>query len=309
MSRIHEALRKAQQERAGAEAINTATLLPLSQTVAGGGERAASPASHLTEATSIDSTSRNYLRFDDLKTQCAHHEWHPDPNASVFNPALGARGSEQFRTLRSRLYQLRSNRQLRILLVTSAVAGEGKTFVSSNLAAAFVRQPDCRVLIIDADLRCSRLHVPLGAPTEPGLTDYLRNESDETAVMQFGQEGNLCFIPGGTKVTNPSELLSNGRLKTLLDRVSPIFEWIIIDSPPCLPVADARVLADFSDGLLLIVKACSTPFEIVQRACHELKDGNIVGVVLNSVEEQDIPYGSYYTSGYYGVDQTKQESK
>ena len=71
--------------------------------------------------------------------------------------------------------------------------------MTNNLAQAIVRQPDRRVLIIDADLRCSRLHVPLGAPSSPGLTDYLRGEADEMAIIQHGQEGNLCFIPGGNR--------------------------------------------------------------------------------------------------------------
>jgi protein-tyrosine kinase len=312
MSRIHEALRKADQERAGAEAHDATPLLHLSQTPAGKAGRNTVPSARtegLTEAGVIDAASRNNLGIEDLLARCARPEWHPDPNVSVFNPSLGARGSEQFRTLRSRLYQIRSNQRFQTLLVTSSVAGEGKTFVVSNLAEAFVRQHDCRVLIIDADLRCSRLHAPLGAPSAPGLTDYLRGATDELAGMQVGREGSLFFIPGGSQVSNPSELLSNGRLKTLLDRFTPIFDWIIIDSPPCLPVADARVLADFCDGLLLVVRAGSTPAAIVQRARHELKEMNVVGSILNAVEEQDIPYGAYYASGYYGRSNPKQDDR
>ena len=312
MSRIHEALKKAEQERVGVETVDDVALPRVSQTTAGTEERNATTSTRtegLTETRDRGPTPRDYLRFDDLRALCGQPEWHPNLNASVFNPALGARGAEQFRTLRSRLYQLRGNQRLRTLLVTSSVAGEGKTFVTSNLAEAFVRQPDCRVLIIDADLRCSRLHVPFGAPAAPGLTDYLRGEADETAVMQFGQEGNLCLIPGGNEVTNPSELLSNGRLKSLLGRVAPLFDWIILDSPPCLPVADARVLADFCDGLLLVMKAGSTPFAVVQRARQELKERNVVGAVLNAVEEQDLGYASYYASGYYGSNHPKQKTK
>ena len=118
-----------------------------------------------------------------------------------FNANLSAHGAEQFRTLRSRLYQIRGNQSLRTLLVTSSVPGEGKTFVAANLAQAIVRQPDRRVLVIDADLRCARLHMLLGAPISPGLSDYLRGEADEMAVIQHGQEGNMCFIAGGNEVT------------------------------------------------------------------------------------------------------------
>jgi capsular exopolysaccharide synthesis family protein len=230
-----------------------------------------------------------------------------DPNVNVFiNSTLTAHGSEQFRTLRSRLYQMRSAQPLRTLLVTSSVPAEGKTFVTNNLAQAIVRQPDRRALIIDADLRCSRLHVPLGAPASPGLTDYLRGEADEMAIIQNGLEGNLCFIPGGDQVTNPSELLSNGRMKVLLERVAPVFDWVILDSAPLLPVADSSFLADLVDGVLLVVRAGQTPAETAQRACQELQGRNVVGVVLNAVGPQDA-YGAYYSSPYgygYGYGQS-----
>ncbi len=302
MSRIHEALKKAEQERGAIQATE-----PVSQPQ----DATAAPTpmagafSTIAETTSPATTgsllSSEFLRFDDLRTHCAHPEWVLDPNVNVFfNPGLSPHGAEQFRTLRSRLYQIRSTQPLRTLLVTSSVPGEGKTFVTSNLAQAFVRQPDRRVLIIDADLRCPRLHAPLGAPTTPGLTDYLRGDVDELAVIQHGQEGNLCFIAGGKQVKDPSELLSNGRMKKLLDRVAPVFDWVVLDSPPCLPVADATILADFCDGVLLIVRAGKTPSEVAQRAGQELQGKNVIGVVLNAVEEKHL-YGTYYYQGYgYG---------
>ena len=176
----------------------------------------------------VTTQSGTLRRFEDLCQRCAHPHWHPDLNVNIFhNPALSVHAAEQFRTLRSRLYQLRGSQQLRTLLIASSMPAEGKTFVTNNLAQAIVRQPDRRCLIIDADLRCSRLHVPLGAPPSPGLTEYLMGEADEMAVIQHGAEGNLCFIPGGKEVSNPSELLLNGRLKTLLERVTPVFDWVI----------------------------------------------------------------------------------
>ena len=187
-------------------------------------------------------------------------------------------------------------------MITSSVPAEGKTFVTNNLAQAIVRQPDRRALIIDADLRCARMHVPLGAPAAPGLTDYLRGEADEVSIIQHGMEGNLCLIPGGKEVTNPSELLSNGRLKKLLDRLAPVFDWVLLDSPPCVPVADASILADICDGVLLVVRAGSTPLEVAQRASQELNGRNVIGVVLNAAEELDM-YGSNYYQAYgYGGD-------
>jgi len=299
MSRIHEALKKAEQERAAVQATPAGALTAKVATPTVAAPEIEGGRFLATEAGAAGSNS--YLRFDDLRQHCAHPHWNLDPDVNVFiNSKLTAHGSEQFRTLRSRLYQLRSAQSLRTLLVTSSVAAEGKTFVTNNLAQAIVRQPDRRALMIDADLRCSRLHVPLGAPATPGLADYLRGEVDEMAIIQHGLEGNLCFIPGGTPVTNPSELLSNGRLRTLLDRVTPVFDWVILDSAPLLPVADSSILADLADGVLLVVRAGETPAETAQRACQDLQGRNVVGVVLNAVGPQHA-YGSYYSTPYgYG---------
>jgi protein-tyrosine kinase len=303
MSRIHEALKKAEQERATAQTVVTDVAAIPQEPAPAAAAWTLNVPEPVVEANPPQAVtpSSDFLRFDDLRASCAHPTWHLDPNVNVFfNPSLSSHGAEQFRTLRSRLYQLRGTQSLKTLLVTSAIPGEGKTFVTSNLAQAIVRQPDRRVLIIDADLRCSRLHLPLGAPTSPGLTDYLRGEADHMAVIQHGQEGNLCFIAGGSDVTDPSELLSNGRLRKLLDRVTPVFDWVIIDSPPCVPVADASILADMVDGVLLVVRAGSTPSTIAEKARQELQGSNVIGVVLNAVDQAAM-YGSHYYEGYgYG---------
>jgi protein-tyrosine kinase len=321
MSRIHEALKKAEQERGTAldGAVSSTENLPPADAVTSiaAGSDAGDVAQNggYVAATPITMplvTTAEYLRFEDLRNRCAHPVWNLDPNLNVFaNAALSEHGAEQFRTLRSRLYQSRNNQPLRSLLVTSSVPGEGKTFVTVNLAQAIVRQPDRRAIIIDADLRCPRIHALLGAPSAPGLTDYLRGEVDEAAVIQFGPEGNLCAIPGGNEVTNPSELLSNGRLATLIQRLVPVFDWIILDSPPCLPVADASILAGICDGVLLVVKSGSTPSAVAQRARQELQTRNIVGVVLNAVGEAHM-YGSEYYQAYrygYGSESAKDARK
>jgi capsular exopolysaccharide synthesis family protein len=300
MSRIHEALKKAEQERAAVQATTTGVLTtpPIANDEAPLASALDSEGGSFLPTEAVVAHSAGYLRFDDLRKHCAHPQWHLDPDVNVFiNPAMATHGSEQFRTLRSRLYQMRATQPLRTLLITSSMPTEGKTFVTNNLAQAIVRQPDRRALIIDADLRCSRLHIPLGAPASPGLTDYLRGEVDEMAIIQHGLEGNLCFIPGGNQVTNPSELLANGRLRTLLDRVMPVFDWVILDSPPCLFVADASVLADLCDGILLVARAGLTPVETAQRAAHELRGRNVIGVVLNAVKESHA-YDSHYPYDY-----------
>jgi protein-tyrosine kinase len=309
MSRIHEALKKAEQDRAAAQTAD-AVVLPTSSALtplvpANEGPHTAVPS--LSGVESVAPRRGEFLRLDDLRAHCIHTRWHPLPSSNVFaDPSLCTHGAEQFRTLRSRLYQFRSNQTLRSILITSSVPAEGKTFVTSNLAQAIIRQPDRRALMIDGDLRRSRLHVTLGAPSSPGLSDYLSGTADEMSIIHQGEEGNLYFIPGGSEALNPSELLLNGRFKKLLDRITPVFDWVIIDSPPCLPVADANLLADSCDGVLLVVRAASTPTETARRACRELETKRVIGVVLNGMEEAEGYSSPYYD---YGPIEKDQESR
>jgi protein-tyrosine kinase len=299
MSRIHEALRKAELERNAVMAIAD-TRSPEKQTTVTSQREDLVKLTQISLPPSADASARAAsLRFEDIREGCAHVNWRPDPLKDVFaEPGLEA--AEQFRTLRSRLYHLRAEKPLRVILVTSAISGDGKTFVASNLARAIVRQADRRVLLIDGDLRSSLLHIPLGAPANPGLGEYLGGSADEMAVIQHGQEGGLYFIAGGKPVSNASELLSNARLKTLIERTVPCFDWIILDSPPCLPVSDATLIAELCDGILLVVRSGSTPSSAAHKAHHELRKRNVIGIVLNGVNEKVLTYGSYYGRGQYG---------
>lgn len=307
MSKIYEALKKAHSERAQEPQVANERPREEVKAPAAPVRQEVPPSAVVERHTSAARPSHGagisgqYLRFEDLLKQCAEPVWQPDPSTIVFserhNPHEGA---EQFRTLRARLYQMRDVSPLKKVLITSAVAAEGKTFIATNLAQAIARERDRKVLLIDGDLRSARLHLPLGAPLSPGLSEYLRDEASEAEIIQHGQEGNLCFIAGGNSAeSNASELLSNGRLQKLLDRVAPLFDWVIVDSPPCLPVADASVLAGFVDGVLLVVRAKATPSATAQKARHELKKRNVIGVVLNAAEESEA-YGGYYAYGYGG---------
>lgn len=303
MSRIHEALKKAAEERAtrlttevesGAaeatvESRRSAILEP---------ELVLPPPTPRATNTSKQDACFSY---EELVKRCAHQQWQLDPLNSVFlNSKPGEGGPERFRTLRSRLYKIASTRKLKSLLITSSVAAEGKTFVTSNLAQTIVQQPELRVLLIDADLRSSRLHLMFGASNCPGLSDYLRGEADEYAVTQKGLSENLFLIPAGSPVSNPSELLLNERMKKLLSLVTPVFDWIVLDSPPTLPVHDATILADMVDGVLFVIRAGSTDAEIAERMAAEFQDKkkNLLGVVLNQVQKSD-SYGDEYRN-YYG---------
>ncbi len=296
MSRIHEALKRAAQERstqlaAGLEAQVAEVAGEIRRSVTGASNVAGPAAPSRIVAAGSQAVPSSY---EELVMRCTHPEWRLDALNSVFqNPKIGQGISERFRTLRSRLYQIGGARTLRRLLVTSSVAGEGKTFVSSNLAQSIVQQPDMRVLLVDADIRASRLHATLGAPSCPGLSDYLRGEADEFEVIQKGMEENLCLIPGGSQVSNPSELLLSDRMKHLLELLTPFFDWVIIDSPPAMPVPDPSILASLVDGVLLVVQAGFTHVAVAEKIAAEFRANNLLGVVLNRVEKSE-SYGDYY---------------
>jgi len=301
MSRIHEALKKAEEERAASrsdrrlEGPTEQLASQLTTVVAAESDMVVSPTRLLESSTGADSA---LLQFDELRAKCVNSVWNPDPKAQLFhNSNPHAAGAEQFRTLRSRLYRIRESQPLHILLISSAIPAEGKTLVSVNLAEALARQHDCKVLLIDADLRAPRLREFLGVPRGPGLADYLQGGATELEVIQRGQEEELFFIQAGEHISHPAELISNGRLKQLLTRMVDLFDWVILDSPPILPVSDATVLAAMCDGALLVVRAGSTPAEVSQRACQQMGDARIVGVVLNSVKKSGSS-DSYYQYGY-----------
>src|SRR5215467_13371997 len=296
MSRIHEALKKAAQERSAQLA---AGVEPNFLEVVDAPPTVVPPLREVQEAPMRSFKpieSPGFLRFEDLAAKCAKPQWSIDPRMSVFEGAFGSHiGAERFRTLRSRLYQIAAVRQLKSVVVTSSVPAEGKTYVASNLAQSIVKQTDRKVLLIDADLRASRLHVVLGAPRTPGLSDYLTGDANELEVIQKGSDANLFLIAGGSEMSNPSELLLNDRMKRLLEMATPVFDWIIVDTPPALPVHDASMMADLCDGVLFVVRAGMTDHEMAAKATGEFQDRNLLGVVLNRAED-----GAGYGGKYYG---------
>jgi capsular exopolysaccharide synthesis family protein len=307
MSRIHEALKRAELERAAGRTaqVNDRQAEYAFDRSAIETEPSTSSILHpddlpqLHSARTETETVHDLIRFDELWAKCSQARWKPDPTSIVFENADSFYpGTEQFRTLRSRLYRMRETQTLQTILISSAIPAEGKTMVAANLAYALVRQPGCRVLLIDADLRSPRIHVLMGAPAAPGLADYLQDTATEFEITQRCSEEGLCFIPAGNHARHPSELISSVRMKQFLERVRPAFDWIIIDSPPAIPVADASVLGGLVDGVLFVVRANSTPSEASLKGCKELRDAHIIGVVLNTAEES-AGYNSYYATSVY----------
>ena len=313
MSRIHEALKKAEQERAAQGGPAPADYQPSYATAAAAEPPPMPPQAEepRREVNTMAAPNLNVpltagmpsfaspFSLETLLARCTPQSWTPDEKTMLFlNGDDSARGTEEFRTLRSRLYHAREKMTLKKLLVTSALPKEGKSFTASNLAQVLVRQHGRRVLLIDADLRGPRLHLMLGTTSSPGLADYLQGTNDEFSIMQRGPMENLFFIPSGQEISDPAELVANGRLKLLLTRVEGLFDWIIIDSPPAVPVSDASVLAKVCDGVLMVVRSNATPVDMARRARQEFPDEALIGVVLNGTNADALPYTRYYYDAY-----------
>ena len=288
MSRIHDALKRAEQERATSMGGHVETTLvppelqPISMPTLG-------------QSTVAMPLPVGGFTYEALLARCPQTNWTPDPRTMLFfQDDENRSGAEAFRTLRSRLYQIREKLPLKRLMVTSALPKEGKSFVTANLGQVMVRQQGRRALIIDADLRSPGMHRHLGAPQTPGLSDYLLGECDEFSALQRGPMDNLVFLPAGRVVSSAPELLANGRLKLLLQRVEPMFDWIILDSPPVIPVADSTLLANFCDGVLMVVRSNATPSDLARRAREEFQDKLLLGVVLNGAPSGKLERSKYY---------------
>jgi capsular exopolysaccharide synthesis family protein len=307
MSRIHEALKKAEQERAATQGSALPTQPDYTQPADLGMTAmeespvavAAGVPSGGVPLTSAMPSFTSPFSLDALLARCPQLQWKPDEKTMLFfNGDDTARGTEEFRTLRSRLYHAREKAPLKKILVTSALPKEGKSFTASNLAQVIVKQHGRRVLLIDADLRGPRLHIMLGTTSSPGLSEYLQGTSDEFSIMQRGPMENLFLIPSGQQISDPSELVANGRLKLLMQRVESLFDWIIVDSPPAVPVSDASVLAKACDGVLMVVRSNSTPVDMARRAREEFSEQMLVGFVLNGTDFESSTYSRYYYDAY-----------
>jgi protein-tyrosine kinase len=230
-------------------------------------------------------------------------------------PALLERGSavEQFRSLRSRMYEFRDLNSLKSIMVSSGLPQEGKSFVAVNLAISLARHKSGRVLLVDGDMRRASQHKLLGTSQGPGLTEYLAGKSTLSDVMQRPKPSeaghplppgltSLTFIPGGMEHDKAADLSGNKRFDRLIESVSPFFDWIIVDSSPVNLVSDGVNLARACDAVLLIARGEVTKFETAQRALTELKASRILGFVLNAVANPSVAGGYYGYDGYDGYD-------
>ena len=227
-------------------------------------------------------------------------------------------GTEAFRMLRTSLAWAEGGESLRTLVVTSAAPGEGKTLTSANLAVTFAHD-GLQVLLVDCDIRRPMLHRLFKVPRGPGLIDVLR-PADDVDALGFGSEGaggsmleamlrptpidGLTLLTCGTMPTDPTSLLSGVRMRALLQTLMKRFDLVILDTPPVLATADARILGGLTDGVLLVVRAGQTDRVAAQRAHTQLTQagGRLLGVVLNDPGGEISGDGDYYYPYEYAAE-------
>jgi protein-tyrosine kinase len=182
----------------------------------------------------------------------------------------------------------------RVVVVTSATPGEGKSVTATNLAVSIARQAENRVVLVDADLRAPCVDRLLGVPNLPGLADYLGDTAALPDVLRPSPVEGLVVLPAGRPTTSPTLLLTSPRLSSLVTALRERFADIIIDSGPVLSLADPHVLASLADGVLLVVRAGRTRREIARDAIQRLHGSRILGLVLNSVNRGDLEASQFY---------------
>ena len=272
MSRIEEALEKAARLRTGQE-------------IAPPDERPVRPASP-TPVTS-------YVMPD--------HVLSINNELIVTHTGANSGIAEEYRKLKSILIKLAKGETFHnTLMITSAVASEGKSITALNLAISLAQEYDYTVLLIDADFRKPSLHKYLGIDQGPGLTECLMDGLPLSQALVKTGLGKLTLLPTGRRLDNPVELFTSNRMKEFIQEVKHRYpdRLIILDTTPTLPFAEARYLSQLVDGTIFVVREGVCSLDNVAHALEELKAGNILGLVYNDATRRSSDAGYYY--GYYG---------
>ena len=220
-----------------------------------------------------------------------------DLQARLVTGASSTVSLEQYRRLAAALHEEQVQRQLKTVMITSALPQEGKTLTLVNLALTLSYSYARRVVVIDADLRWPGLHVVLDIPNDRGLSEALRDGQHELPFVEVSSR--LSALTAGRPGPTPLAGLTSSRMGEVIEACAARFDWVLIDTSPVAVLPDAQVLTRLVGAVILVVGAGSTPSPAVERAIAELGGSDsIMGAVLNRVEERRIPEANYY--GHYG---------
>ena len=218
------------------------------------------------------------------------------PNAEkLMLHAVDGTPVEQYRRLAARLLMAQAEKGTRIVMVTSAFAGEGKTLTATNLALTLGESYKRNVLLIDADLRRPWIHEMFQVPNASGLNDGLRDAADRKIPLLHFTE-HLSILTAGRPDPDPMSVLSGERMRRVIAEAGARFDWVIVDTPPVALLTDAHLLSSLVDTVLLVIQAGQTPLAAIKTAVQAVGRERILGVVLNRADDA-LPGQQY---GYYG---------
>ncbi len=217
----------------------------------------------------------------------------------VIDEGITPMAREQYRKLAAGLHDRQTTGGLKVVLIVSATAGEGKTLTSANLAMTLSESYRDRVLLVDGDLRRPALHRLFGLPAVSGLSEGLATSNGQKLPIRRLSE-RLTVLPAGRPNPDPMAGLKSERMREILEEARERFDWVIIDTPPLVFLPDAHLLARLSDGVVLVVRAECTAYPLVQRGIDAVGKDRILGVVLNgATAEAFSDYGHHYYDQYY----------
>jgi protein-tyrosine kinase len=303
MSRMYEALKKAQQDGVATDLLDVVEPARLEPHLAAP-EKAlgTSTPSHLAPGQDSPRAVANEF-VQNSNGNCIRHLPLQVPERSVVLPWEGTdgRGGEQYRIIRTRIVQ--HPKQPRLMLISSAGAGDGKTVSAINIAGVLSLRDNANVLLIDGDFRRGGVSSLLGLPAEPGLANTLSGSCPlQDAIIRVEQFPNLYILPAGAGNANPAELLDTEQWKSLCSTVRERFSFVIIDGPPVAAVADYELIQASCDGVIVVVRPEHTDRTLFNKAFELIPEGKKVGVVLNCAYEWFLwkTHESYYYNGSRG---------
>jgi capsular exopolysaccharide synthesis family protein len=209
---------------------------------------------------------------------------------------LDSRSVEQYRRLAARLHLEQAQRGTKVVMISSALPGEGKTLTAANIALTLSHSYKRRVLLIDGDLRRPWMHELFNVPNVTGLNDGIRSQVGHKVPLIRWSEC-LTLLTAGRPDSDPMSVLSSDRMKQIIAEASAAFDWVVIDTPPVGLLSDAHLLAAIVDTVIMVVQAGRTPVHDINKAVQTLGPNSIFGVVLNRVRSNNVfPYDDYYYS-------------
>jgi capsular exopolysaccharide synthesis family protein len=190
--------------------------------------------------------------------------------------------AEAFRLLRVRLRHLRRDRILKKLLITSTSPEEGKSFAAANLACTLASASQERILLLEGDLRRPVLSKMFGVDPKSGICEVMSGKSTLSSSIYRLEGPGIWILPAGSAHSDPMEIIQSPKLSSVIQQVAKWFDWIIIDSPPALPLADTTTLARMADGILLVVRRGTTEKRKLEKGLEAFEANKLLGAILNS---------------------------